>query len=125
MSARKALSVSANTCVKVKLSGDSKRKARLRRDAIKFYVETVCKQSIAEQSSGESHIQEWRFEQSPSQSGCAQSCISPPGERERGIFFEEKYSETPNEDREEEPSSQGWSQEQQWTTQTQLLTACT
>ncbi|KAF2445243.1 hypothetical protein P171DRAFT_444114 [Karstenula rhodostoma CBS 690.94] len=31
-----------------KLSGDSKRKARLRRDAIKTYVETICKVALAQ-----------------------------------------------------------------------------
>ncbi|KAF2687498.1 hypothetical protein K458DRAFT_296434 [Lentithecium fluviatile CBS 122367] len=36
-----------------KLSGDSKRKARLRRDAIKAYVETVCKTALAQFKGGD------------------------------------------------------------------------
>ncbi|KAF1968829.1 hypothetical protein BU23DRAFT_540574 [Bimuria novae-zelandiae CBS 107.79] len=55
-----------------KLSGDSKRKARLRRDALKTYVETICKvaltQSATEQRAGKPQVQEWRFEGAPSQS---------------------------------------------------------
>jgi hypothetical protein len=105
-----------------KLSGDSKRKARLRREAVKLYVETVCK-FAAEQHTGESSVQEWRFEQSAPKSGCAKSCLSRRGE-ERGVVSREQYEETSNEKREDEssPSSQHW---QQWTTRSQALTACT
>jgi deoxycytidylate deaminase len=114
---------SRNSCFK--LSGDSKRKARLRREAIKLYVETVCKQSTAVKRRGESQVQEWRFEQSAPGSSIAESCVSRGGERERDIVLEKQYSETPNEKREQKSSSQRWSQVQQWTTQTETLAACT
>lgn len=56
-----------------KLSGHSKRKARLRREALQSYVERVCnaatvaQQSGAEQGSGKAYVQEWYFETSASQ----------------------------------------------------------
>jgi len=105
-----------------KLSGDSKRKARLRREAVKLYVETVCK-FAAEQHTGESSVQEWRFDQSAPKSGSAKSCVSRQG-GECGVVCREQYEETPNEERKEEESSssQHW---QQWTTRSQALTACT
>jgi hypothetical protein len=109
-----------------KLLGDSKRKARLRREAIKLYVETVCKQSIAEQQGGKSQVQEWRFEQSAPGSDVAKSCVSRGGERECAVLFEEQCGETPNEEREEEESSsQHWQQVQQWKTRSQSRTTCT
>lgn len=53
-----------------KLSGSSKRKARLRREAVKSYVETVCRaaiaQSAANQSDAKSQVQQWRFESTAS-----------------------------------------------------------
>lgn len=53
-----------------KLSGDSKRKARLQREAIKSYVEAVCKAALA-QSATEARrhrpqVQEWQFERTAS-----------------------------------------------------------
>ncbi|KAF2852362.1 3-carboxy-cis,cis-mucoante lactonizing enzyme [Plenodomus tracheiphilus IPT5] len=39
-----------------KLSGDSKQKARLRRDAVKSYVETVCKAALAHGDSNNLHL---------------------------------------------------------------------
>lgn len=53
-----------------KPSGSSKRKARLRREAVRSDVETVCKaaiaQSTANQSDARSQVQEWRFESTAS-----------------------------------------------------------
>lgn len=55
-----------------KLSGSSKRKARLQREVVKTYVETVCKAAIAQpaanQSDAKSQVQEWRFESTASRS---------------------------------------------------------
>jgi hypothetical protein len=47
-----------------KLSGDSKRKSRLRREAMKPYVQSVCEAALAAQSTagkyrGQSDVQEW------------------------------------------------------------------
>jgi len=60
---------SQNPCFK--LSGSSKRKARLRREAVKSCVETVCKaaivQSAANRSNARSQVQEWRLESTASQ----------------------------------------------------------
>lgn len=108
-----------------KLSGDSKRKARLRREAIQLYVETVCKQYIAEQRSGKPQVQQWQFEQSAPGSGCTKACVSRGGEGECVVVFEEQYGETPNEEREEESSSslQHWQQVPTWKTRSQPLTA--
>jgi hypothetical protein len=58
-----------------RLSGDSKRTAPLQREAMKLYVGTVCKQSVAKQDAGKSQVQEWQFEQSAPRSGYAKSCI--------------------------------------------------
>ncbi|KAF1959719.1 hypothetical protein CC80DRAFT_439722 [Byssothecium circinans] len=75
LSASSTMAASAVSCQKpyFKLSGDSKRKARLRRDAVKAHVETICKaalaQSAAEQRTGPSSVQEWRFGDSASQPG--------------------------------------------------------
>jgi deoxycytidylate deaminase len=55
-----------------KLRGKSKRARRLRDEQIKAYVEAVCRAALEEQAtqkhSGKSHVQEWRFEASASQS---------------------------------------------------------
>jgi deoxycytidylate deaminase len=63
-----------------KLSGGSKRKSRLRRKAVKAYVETVCTaalaQSVTEQHTGPSQVQAWRFEGSAPQSSAAESRVS-------------------------------------------------
>jgi deoxycytidylate deaminase len=111
-----------------KLSGGDKRKARLRRDAIKSYVETVCKQALLQsstkQGNGKSQVQEWRFESATSGPRDTQSCVSSRGQgREGAVVHGEQYGETPNE-REEESSSQSWQQVQQWTTQTTTPTVC-
>ena len=54
-----------------KLPGKSKRNKRLRNEQIKAYVEAVCRAALEEQTtqqrSGESGVQEWRFEASTSQ----------------------------------------------------------
>jgi deoxycytidylate deaminase len=64
-----------------KLPGSSKRKTRLRQEALKAYVKLVCcaaleqqqqhgeKQSDAERREGKSSVQQWCFEASASQSG--------------------------------------------------------
>jgi deoxycytidylate deaminase len=113
-----------------KLSGDSKRKSRLRREAIKSYVQSVCEAALAAQSTagkcrGQSDVQEWRFESSAPRS-LNESRVSGQGEvRVRGFGHGEQYGETPNEEREEEESSQRWQQPQQWTTTTtQWSTTC-
>jgi len=54
-----------------KLSGGSKRKARLRKEGLKAYVEKICTGSLAEQQateqrSGKAQAQEWCFEASAS-----------------------------------------------------------
>jgi len=112
-----------------KLSGDSKRKSRLRREAINSYVKAICEaalaQSTAASGSVQSGVQEWRFESSASGSRETEPCVSRPGEeRERGLIESEQYGETPPEEREESSSSQAWQQVQQWTTQTQWSTTC-
>jgi hypothetical protein len=89
-----------------KLSGNSRRKARLRREAIKLYVETVCKQSVAAQHSGKSQVQDRQFGQFAPGSGVAESCVSQGGEREHAVVFEEQCGETTNEEREKEEPSQ-------------------
>ena len=116
-----------------KLSGDSKRKSRLRRDAIKSYVEAVCRaalaQSTTKQCYGQSQVQESRFEGSPSRSSHTEPCVAnQEGERERGVVDGQRYCVSPNEEREEEESSlssQGRQQSQQWTTETQVPAVCT
>lgn len=86
-----------------KLSGDSKRKARLRREAIKVYVETICKaalaQSATEQHTAPTQVQAWRFESSSSQPGQTGACIAPiHGRGERVCFAPgEQYRGTPEE----------------------------
>jgi len=111
-----------------KLSGDSKRKSRLRRDAVKAYVETVCKaalaQSVAEQRSGPSQVQGWRFEGSASQSGSAGSRVSTQaGQGERSGASEEKYGERPDEEP-EVSVSQHWQRVQRTTTEQTAPTVC-
>jgi deoxycytidylate deaminase len=100
-----------------KLSSDSKRKARLRRDAIKSYVEVVCKaalaQSAAEQRSGSASVQQWRFEGATSQPG--QSCIR---------VCREQYGETPDEEQEVSSSLRQWQTEQGTRRQQQASTVC-
>ncbi|KAF1828416.1 hypothetical protein BDW02DRAFT_240380 [Decorospora gaudefroyi] len=111
-----------------KLSGDSKRKSRLRREAIKSYVEIVCQARLAQSTpgkyDGQFDVQEWQFEGTAPRSH-TQSGVSGQGEeRERGFADREQYGETPNEEREETSSSQRWQQMQTWTAQTQCSTAC-
>ncbi|KAI4693356.1 uncharacterized protein J4E88_001727 [Alternaria novae-zelandiae] len=98
-----------------KLSGDSKRKSRLRREAINSYVKAICEaalaQSTAASGNAQSGVQEWRFESSASGSRETEPCVSRPGEeRERGLIGSEQYGETPPEEREESSSSQAWQQ---------------
>jgi len=105
-----------------------KRKARLRREAIKSYVETVCKQALlqssAQQCEGKSQVQEWRFEPATSGPRDAQSCVSRRGQGQDGAFIHnEQYGETP-EERETSSSSQQGLQVQRWTTQTTVSTVC-
>jgi len=115
-----------------KLSGDSKRKSRLRREAINSYVKAICEaalaQSTAASGSAQSGVQEWRFESSASGPREIEPCVPRPGEeRERGLVENEQYGETPSDEREESSSSsssQRWQQVQQWATQTQWSTAC-
>ena len=110
-----------------KLSGGDKRKARLRREAIKSYVEAVCKEAIqssAKHCNGKSQVQEWRFEAATSGPRRTQSSVSARGgEHEGAKLHDERYRETPNEEREEE-SSQPWQQVQHWTTETTAWTVC-
>ncbi|KAJ4377852.1 hypothetical protein N0V83_000682 [Neocucurbitaria cava] len=114
-----------------KLLGDSKRKARLRRDAINSYVEAVCKaalnQSTAKQSYGQSQVQEWRFEGSTPRPRYTEPRVSGQTEpRGRGTSGGQQCGETPTEEREEESSSsQSWQQLQPWTTTARASTVCT
>jgi deoxycytidylate deaminase len=93
-----------------KLSGGSKRKARLQREAIKTYVETICKaalaNSAAEQRSGLSQVQQWRYEHATPQSDHAEFCVSAQdGEVQRWGFTQgERYRKTPNDESEERSS---------------------
>ena len=112
-----------------KVSGDSKRESRLRREAIKSYVQSVCEAALAAQSTagkcrGQSDVQEWRFGGSASRSINKSRVSGQREERVRGFVYGEQYGETPNEEREEEESSQPWQKSQQWTTQTQPSTTC-
>jgi deoxycytidylate deaminase len=104
-----------------KLSSGSKRKARLRQDAVKAYVETVCKaalaQSAAEHRPDASQVQGWQFEGSAPQSRTTGSYVSTQGERDgHSRAPEEEYGETPNEES-EALESQQWKQSQQTRTQ--------
>ena len=45
-----------------KLSGDSKRKQRLRRECLAKYVETVCRAALGEHDETNTQSEEWRFE---------------------------------------------------------------
>jgi deoxycytidylate deaminase len=114
-SAISASSTLASTAVSsqkpyIKLSGGSKRKARLQREAIKIYVEIICKaalaKSAAEQHFGLSQVQQWRYERATPQPGHAECCVSPQaGQVQRWGFAQgEKYGETPNDESEERSS---------------------
>jgi deoxycytidylate deaminase len=79
-----------------KLSGSSKRKARLRREAVKSYVETICKaaiaQSIAKNSDARSRVQEWRFESTASRplyAGIPCSAMHDVEEAEEAVQWQE------------------------------------
>jgi hypothetical protein len=88
-----------------KLSGDSKRKSRLRRDAIKSYVQSVCEAALAAQSTavkcrGQSGVQEWRFEGSASRSFIESRVSGRTGGRVRGFAHgeqEDEYEASPTE----------------------------
>ena len=113
-----------------KLSGDSKRKARLQREAIKIYVEIVCKaaltQSAADQRSGPSRVQSWRFKRATSEPGHTGSPVSPQQEGVRGcgLAQEANYGETPNEESPQKSSQQAGSA-RFWTSQTTAPAICT
>lgn len=88
-----------------KLSSDSNRKARLQRDAVKSYVETVCKaalaQSTTKRSAGQSSVQQWRFEQATCRSNYTETYSSLEGiAGEGGSAYRERYQETPTKERE-------------------------
>ncbi|KAF2431176.1 hypothetical protein EJ08DRAFT_678478 [Tothia fuscella] len=101
-----------------KLPGHSKRKARLRTEALKAYVESVCiealekqseKQScVAERRDGKSQVQEWRFEATASRPGQAggEQAQEQGGRRGRGGSSVENYGETPREESEEYSSQE-------------------
>jgi deoxycytidylate deaminase len=108
-----------------KLSGDSKRKCRVRRDAIKTYVETICKVALAqstEQRFGRP-VEEWRFESAAPQSDLLdrgagsdeRSCVS-------GVYGAQ-YGETPWEES-KEPSTRERSSRDQWKTQATAQAVC-
>jgi deoxycytidylate deaminase len=63
-----------------KLPRGSKRKARLRREALNIYVETVCKVALARSAAVERdvsvQVQEGRFERAGSQSDQTESCAA-------------------------------------------------
>lgn len=95
-----------------KLPGSSKRKAKLRQEALKAYVKLVCcaaldqqqqsgeYQSGAERREGNYSVQEWCFEASASQS---EQGVQRQEERQGGSERGEERGETePNEEREEE-----------------------
>lgn len=114
-----------------KLSGDSKRRARLQREAIKAYVEIVCTaaldQSAAEQRNAPQQVQQWRFEATASQPGQTGSRVSTQSggvRRGCGVAQREQYRETPVEEPEESSPQQDVSV-QFWTTQTTAPTVCT
>lgn len=85
------------------LLGDSKRKARSRRDAVRSYVETVCKaalvQSTAKSRHGKVEVQQWRFEESPSRPKYTEPHSSYQVEqREHGFANREQCDKTRNEE---------------------------
>jgi deoxycytidylate deaminase len=89
-----------------KLSGASKRKARLR--GLKAYLQAVCEESAAEgrtgnQSCGKFSLQESHFEAYPSQSSPGGSEVWQLGEDKKGercgFIEEEEPRQTPNEGR--------------------------
>jgi hypothetical protein len=113
-----------------KLSSDSKRKARLRREAIKVYAENVCKAALepstTEQRRGPAQVQEWRFEGTASQSYQAgpKSSVSPLGGQggRCGCVQGGQYGETPEEEPEKTSTRERVSQP--WTSQTPSWTVC-
>lgn len=97
----------------LKLSGDSKRKARLQRDAVKTYVEAICKLALAQ--STKQHLgrpfQPSRFEGAAFKSDVfergaasdARSCVSRA--------YRGQYGETPRGDSDEPPTRERSTQE--------------
>jgi deoxycytidylate deaminase len=85
-----------------KLSGGSKRKQRLRNEALKVYVETVCKAALAE-STGSAQGNEWQFEGAASQSLQPGACAARLGGQQGrcGFVPGEQCRETPREEMEE------------------------
>jgi deoxycytidylate deaminase len=115
-----------------KLPGHSKRKARLRNEALKAYVKCVCIEVIQQQSekhfsvatgyNGRTEVQEWSFEASsnqPSQAGPEWT------QRGRDLGQVDQYGETPNEEC-EESSRERFTVQPSWTTAaaTTTATAC-
>lgn len=108
-----------------KLSGDSKRKARLRRDAIKTYAKTICRFVAAqstEQRAGQPQVQDWQ-----SEGGAPHFtlCVSGNGSIERSRVSSAcggQYRETPNKESEGSSTRTGRSRSR-WSTQ-QAPTVC-
>jgi deoxycytidylate deaminase len=130
LSASSTLAASAVSSEKpcFKLSGGSKPKSRLRKEAVKSYVKAVCEAALAQSTATSCHaqsgVQEWRFDYSAPGSQETESSVSRQGEeRERGLARNEQYGETPYEERKEPSTSQCWQQVQRWTTQTKWSTA--
>lgn len=92
-----------------KLSGNSKRKSRLRRDAVKSYVQAVCSAAVTQSGTkpydAQSQVQEWRFEGGASGSKTNQRVSRQQEARGYGTFFREQYDETPTKEEERESSS--------------------
>lgn len=106
-----------------KLPGGSKQKARLRRDAIKSYVEIVCKAALvqygAKSCRAQSEVQQRRFEQGASKSKLTESCSSGKGvQGGRGLACRKEYSVTEEEERQREATSQHRQQLQHWPSRT-------
>jgi len=133
------LSSSALSCEKpcFKLSGNSKRKARSRKEALEKYVERVCATSTA---TGKPQVQECGFEAAASQSGGSvrkqrqrqqvrvwvQGGRSAAQEQGWGVSGGSEWCETPNEREEEDErwrkEEREWSSShtgsERWTTTT-------
>jgi len=106
------LAVTASSSVRphFRLSGISKRKARLPNEALKAYVEFVCcaaleqqqgkKKSSTELRKGKSSVQEWHFEASASQPGQVGGEQQGKEGRRQGVQVRQ-YRETPKEQRQQ------------------------
>jgi deoxycytidylate deaminase len=108
-----------------KLSGDSKRKCRLRQDAIKTYVETISKVALAQSTEQRfaRPVGEWRFEGAAPQSDLLDRGA---GSDERPCVsgaYGEQSGETAGEET-EEPSTGEKSSREQWTAQATAQAVC-